>query len=83
MNGPSWELGSFSILEEDIRRQSPAYLVVPAACYMRRPPATWKRTSLDAIKCRSVDREVSPARIAVAENEYSFCLPKIKGLPQK
>ncbi len=74
------ELGSFDIIEEDIGGIA-CILVVPSAC------SCGGRLELesdiqDAIKCRSVIVKY-PCMECGLENEYSFCLPKVKGLPQK
>jgi molybdopterin-guanine dinucleotide biosynthesis protein A/HD superfamily phosphodiesterase len=74
------ELGSFSIIEEDIGGIK-CILVVPDACSCGRR-LELETDILDAIKCRSVIVKYSCADCG-RENEYSFCLPKVKGLPRK
>jgi hypothetical protein len=56
-------------------------LVVPTACQCG---GRLELTTdiLDAIKCRSVVVKY-PCTDCGVESEYSFCLPKVKGLPDK
>ncbi len=78
-----WEtlgLGSFNILEEDIAGIV-CILVVPSVCICG---GTLKFESdiRDAVKCRSVVVKYICAECGV-KSEFSFCLPNVKGLPQK
>jgi uncharacterized protein len=73
-------LGSFKILEEDISGVV-CTLVVPDACLCG-GGLNLETDIADAIKCRSLIVKYACADCG-AESEYSFCLPKIKGLPQK
>jgi molybdopterin-guanine dinucleotide biosynthesis protein A/HD superfamily phosphodiesterase len=73
-------LGEFDIVEEDIAGIV-CLLVVPRAC------ACGGRLELksdirDDIKCRSVVMKYPCAQCG-KESEYSFCLPRVKGLPLK
>lgn len=73
-------LGTFNILEEDIAGIV-CLLVVPGAC------SCGGRLELEsdireALKCRSVVMKYPCAACGI-ESEYSFCLPNLKGLPQR
>lgn len=73
-------LGAFNILEEDIAGIV-CILVVPCAC------SCGGRLELesdirDAVKCRSVIVRYRCTRCG-HENEFSFCLPNVKGLPRR
>jgi molybdopterin-guanine dinucleotide biosynthesis protein A/HD superfamily phosphodiesterase len=78
-----WEqlgLGAFSILEENIAGIA-CLLVVPCAC------SCGGRLELDSdirdsVKCRSVVVTYRCAECGF-ESEFSFCLPNVKGLPQR
>lgn len=74
------EMGSFKIAEEEIGGIT-CILVVPTACQCGARLELYSDI-LDAIKCRSVVVKYSCVDCG-AENEYSFCLPKVKGLPNK
>lgn len=74
------ELGSFKIIEEDIGGIK-CIMVVPTACQCG-GGLELVSDILDAIKCRSVVVKYACAECG-AESEYSFCLPKVKGLPDK
>lgn len=74
------EMGSFNIIEEEIGGVA-CILVVPTECSCG-GGLTLETDILDAIKCRSVVVKYACADCG-AESDYSFCLPKIKGLPQK
>ena len=74
------ELGWFKIIEEDIGGIA-CILVVPGACSCG-GGLKIHTDILDAIKCRSVIVKYACLNCG-AQNEYSFCLPKVKGLPQK
>ncbi len=73
-------LGGFDILEENIAGIV-CLLVVPSACSCG---GRLKITSdiQDALKCRSVLMRYSCLECG-GENQYSFCLPNVKGLPQR
>jgi uncharacterized protein len=71
-------LGQFRIFETDIAGVV-CILVVPCAC---RCGGELKIESdiLDSVKCRSVVVKY-PCTACGVEKEFSFCLPKVKGLP--
>ncbi|MBU3947024.1 MAG: NTP transferase domain-containing protein [Proteobacteria bacterium] len=73
-------LGAFNILEEDIAGIV-CILVVPCVC------SCGGRLKLesdirDSVKCRSVLVKYICVECGI-ESEFSFCLPNVKGLPQK
>jgi molybdopterin-guanine dinucleotide biosynthesis protein A/HD superfamily phosphodiesterase len=72
-------LGAFDILEEDIGGVV-CILVVPIACYCG-GRLEISSDILDAFKCRSVVVSYSCLDCG-GQNEYSFCLPNVKGLPR-
>ena len=73
-------LGTFRILEEEIAGIA-CHLVVPVACSCG-ARLTVASDIRDALKCRSaVMNYRCPA--CGFENEFSFCLPKVQGLPPK
>jgi molybdopterin-guanine dinucleotide biosynthesis protein A/HD superfamily phosphodiesterase len=74
------ELGSFKIIEEEIGGVI-CIMVVPTSCQCG-GSLDLHSDILDAIKCRSVVVKYACADCG-AESEYSFCLPKVKGLPDK
>jgi uncharacterized protein len=73
-------LGEFDILEEDIAGIA-CILVVPCACSCG-GELEIESDILDSVKCRSL---VMKYRCVVCgiEREFSFCLPNVKGLPQR
>jgi uncharacterized protein len=74
------ELGEFSILEEDIAGIV-CILVVPSMCSCG-GRLNIKSDLLDSVKCRSVVVTYLCVDCGL-ENEFSFCLPNVKGLPRK
>ncbi|WP_155320203.1 NTP transferase domain-containing protein [Desulfosarcina alkanivorans] len=73
-------LGEFKIVEEEIAGVV-CILVVPGACSCGQPLE--RRTDIrDALKCRSVVVEYR-CKGCGFESEFSFCLPNVKGLPEK
>ncbi len=73
-------LGEFSIVEEEIAGIACVF-VVPCACSCGGPLSV-ESDIQDAVKCRSAVVTYRCADCGV-QNEYSFCMPNVKGLPQK
>jgi uncharacterized protein len=73
-------LGAYEIVEEDIGGIA-CILVVPRACSCGGGLRTGSDIQ-DALKCRSVVVRYHCPDCG-AQSEYSFCLPRVKGLPPK
>jgi len=73
-------LGAFNILEEDIAGIV-CMLVVPCACSCG-GRLEFESDILDSLKCRSVVVKYHCMACGF-ESEFSFCLPNVKGLPQR
>ena len=73
-------LGTFDILEEDIAGIA-CILVVPCACTCA-GRLEIDSDIRDSVKCRSVVVTYHCQACGI-KSEFSFCLPKVKGLPRK